>query len=396
MDLAYCMPSLIPPLETTTYSKELVVELTFLAKWRGIQYKLDNILPHSTTVGDIKRMLEEQTAVCPKRQKLIGLGKLGQLSSDDLFLSSLDLKIKCCSVSFTMTGTPEIEIIQLEENNQQSIHNNEILNDFDLSCSPSTMEWHKISTHVQKTEISFINLPRDGKKLLVLDLDHTLLDFTHKHHTHPHPHEMKRPHLDHFMTTVYEYYDIAIWSQTHWKWLELKLTELDMLTHPNYKICFVLDKSSMFRNAHSKYVKPLQIIWSKFPDRWSRRNTVHVDDVARNFYLNPQSGLLVRPFFKDGNNHRRSEAGEGIDRPGHHPSDTSSSSSSSSVTLQSQLQSVGGLGTGTGKVMVMDINREDNNDSELLELSRYLVRIATATTTMNDFTLISHESWRAI
>ncbi|CAN0486261.1 unnamed protein product, partial [Laminaria digitata] len=27
-------------------------------------------------------------------------------------------------------------------------------------------------------QLNFINLPRDGKSLLVLDLDHTLLDFT--------------------------------------------------------------------------------------------------------------------------------------------------------------------------------------------------------------------------
>lgn len=46
---------------------------------------------------------------------------------------------------------------------------------------------------------------------------------------------MKRPHMDSFLTAVYEYYDLAIWSQTSWRWLELKLTELGFLNNPNYR-----------------------------------------------------------------------------------------------------------------------------------------------------------------
>jgi hypothetical protein len=88
------------------------------------------------------------------------------------------------------------------------------------------------------------------------------------------------------------HYDFVIWSATSWKWLEIKLTELGMLTHPSYKICCVLDKSSMFRivsevnnedNEGSKSrkvdptqvkhsVKPLEILWNKFPDSWNPRS----------------------------------------------------------------------------------------------------------------------------
>lgn len=69
-----------------------------------------------------------------------------------------------------------------------------------------------------------------------------------------------------------------------------------MLTHPSYKICCVLDKSSMFRiisevnevssssdhgtthksrkieSSQIKHsVKPLEILWNKFPDSWNAR-----------------------------------------------------------------------------------------------------------------------------
>jgi len=39
-------------------------------------------------------------------------------------------------------------------------------------------------------------------------------------------------------------------------------------------------------------VKPLGVVWGKFP-QWSRTNTVMVDDLRRNFIMNPQNGLKV-------------------------------------------------------------------------------------------------------
>ena len=78
-----------------------------------------------------------------------------------------------------------------------------------------------------------------------------------------------------------------------------------MLTHPGYKFCFVLDKTSMFEIVStsrsgrkvSHHVKPLQIIWSKFP-HWGSHNTVHLDDLARNFALNLGNGLKCTPFHR--------------------------------------------------------------------------------------------------
>lgn len=45
------------------------------------------------------------------------------------------------------------------------------------------------------------------------------------------------------------------------------------------------------------HVKPLQIIWSKFP-RWGSHNTVHVDDLSRNFALNLNSGLKISGYYR--------------------------------------------------------------------------------------------------
>lgn len=89
-----------------------------------------------------------------------------------------------------------------------------------------------------------------------------------------------------------------------------------MLTHPGYKICFVLDKTSMFQivstNRSGKKVthsvKPLQIIWSKFP-HWNSTNTVHIDDLSRNFALNLGSGLKCTAYYRKKKKKRNANGG---------------------------------------------------------------------------------------
>lgn len=165
------------------------------------------------------------------------------------------------------------------------------------------------------TQVNIMNPPRVGKPLLVLDLDHTLLDFSSKALQRDSSTRelgqglaarMKRPYMDEFLTKCYQHYDMVVWSQTSWRWLETKLVELGMLTHPGYKFCFVLDKTSMFAIQSTKrggatvkhHVKPLQIIWSKFPDVWSSSNTAHVDDLQRNFALNQGSGIKCKAYYR--------------------------------------------------------------------------------------------------
>ena len=85
-----------------------------------------------------------------------------------------------------------------------------------------------------------INPPRttnnntQHKPLLVLDLDHTLLDFSSKtlrengasamdigSSDDAVANQLKRPYMDEFLTWTYKYYDLVVWSQTSWRWLEV-------------------------------------------------------------------------------------------------------------------------------------------------------------------------------
>ena len=51
--------------------------------------------------------------------------------------------------------------------------------------------------------------------------------------------DFMRPFLHQFLRTVAPYYDIVIWSQTSWRWLESKLLELGLVGEANeYPIVF--------------------------------------------------------------------------------------------------------------------------------------------------------------
>jgi len=161
----------------------------------------------------------------------------------------------------------------------------------------------KITEATKALNINLMSPLREGKKLLVLDIDYTILDTKPLLSGALPSVECARPRLHEFLEAVYPHYDICIWSQTSWIWLETKLVELGMVgADRNYKISFVLDKRpmfSVFSHAHGQqvrhHVKALKIIWNHFP-QFSAKNTIHVDDLSRNFALNPGEGLKISAF----------------------------------------------------------------------------------------------------
>jgi len=81
-------------------------------------------------------------------------------------------------------GTPEAEIF-VDPSDMDSLP--DVIDDFELEYNAGSDEWVRSvsnSTNLQKftdsTELWLMNDLREGKPLLVLDLDHTLLDFSSK------------------------------------------------------------------------------------------------------------------------------------------------------------------------------------------------------------------------
>lgn len=179
----------------------------------------------------------------------------------------------------------------------------EVINDLDIPEGVELPVAHreeylaKIDKRVREVKINILNEPRPGKKLLVLDIDYTLFD--HRS-VAEHPHQLMRPHLHEFLTSAYEDYDIVIWSATSMKWIEVKMRQLGVTTNPNYRITFMLDSLAMISVHTQEYgyldVKPLGVIWGKFPDVYTSKNTIMFDDIRRNFLMNPQNGLRIKAF----------------------------------------------------------------------------------------------------
>lgn len=329
------------PTESQCQQQRLQCIVTLIAKWGKEKIELSNLSP-TINIGKVKELLCEKTNVLPKRQKLIGLTTLSKTKiTDQVLLSELKPKGNSKALlsndnkevkhTFILMGTPEEKIfIDPDDNNNLP----DVVDDFDLDYNAGSQEWRahvatgqNLKKFTESTEVHLMNDPREGKPLMVLDLDHTLLDFSRKSIEQASTAErvaevngssnnfataqetitkMKRPFMDKFLAQAYQSYDLVVWSQTSWRWLETKLIELGMLTNAHYRFCFVLDKTSMFAiTSTSKSgrklkhaVKPLQIIWNKFPRHWGPHNTVHLDDLSRNFALNPGNGLKVTAFYR--------------------------------------------------------------------------------------------------
>jgi ubiquitin-like domain-containing CTD phosphatase 1 len=284
------------------------MRVTLIAKFGKERITLTG-LPPETTISQVKFLLQEKTRILPKRQKLIGLtAQRGGTKGvhDDLAIHELATKGSSSTQptdgtgsstviithQFLLMGTAE-EAIFVDPAARDDLP--DVVDDFELDFNAGSDLWlrhvangENLKKFTDHTDVFVMNAPRDGKPLLVLDLDHTLLDFSSRTLQRDvlgtAAAAIKRPHMDGFLTRCYVHYDLVVWSQTSWRWLETKLTELGMLTHPGYRFCFVLDKTSMFTVVSTKrdgtsvkhHVKPLQIIWSKFADRWGSHNTCHV------------------------------------------------------------------------------------------------------------------------
>ncbi|TBU65507.1 HAD IIID h [Dichomitus squalens] len=292
----------VDPAETD--QNETWIHLQFT--WSGKPFELD--IAESDRVFDLKAALMSLTDVPPERQKILGLVK-GKLPTDDERIGDLKL---FSGKKFTLVGTPQGHEIK-DPHDLEFLP--DVINDLDVdfSANPAAAAAYindqrnrrKVKEYTEKLQVNIINPLREGKRLLVLDIDYTILDTKPLTSGALPPQECARPGLHEFLEAVYPYYDICIWSQTSWIWLETKLVELGIVGGVrNYRIAFVtvLDKTSMFTvfsvkdgKPYKHSVKALEIIWKRFP-QYSARNTIHVDDLGRNFALNPKEGLKISAF----------------------------------------------------------------------------------------------------
>jgi len=269
---------------------------SLVIKWSGKEYPLNDVSVNST-VRELKDLIYTKTNVKPERQKILGLKLKGKPAGDEVKLSSLTIKP---GAKIMMMGTQE-ETLQEVISPSAEVTDNNVVDDFDIGEEEVAIQNRevyltKIQRRVDNYEIKELNPVREGKKLLVLDIDYTLFDHRSNAETGS---ELMRPYLHEFLTAVYPYYEIVIWSATGMKWIIAKMEELGCSNNINYKLWFMIDSGAMITLDTEKYgvmeTKPLGVIWGKYP-QFSPKNTIMFDDLRRNFLMNPSSGLRIRAF----------------------------------------------------------------------------------------------------
>ncbi|KAG7557029.1 HAD-superfamily hydrolase subfamily IIID [Arabidopsis suecica] len=282
------------PSATAALSPLTEEELTLTVKWNGKEYTVRICADDS--VAELKRRICLLTTVLPKRQKLL-YPKIGnKLSDDSLLLSSIPFKP---SLKMTMIGTIEDDIIVDQAESPEIVDDFELGKEEAVDIKDKEVNKQKLRRRIDQYKINLRSPCRKGKKLLVLDIDYTLFD--HRS-TAENPLQLMRPYLHEFLTAAYAEYDIMIWSATSMKWVELKMTELGVLNNPNYKITALLDHLAMITvQSDTRGIfdcKPLGLIWALLPEFYNPGNTIMFDDLRRNFVMNPQNGLTIKPFRK--------------------------------------------------------------------------------------------------
>ncbi|XP_067928631.1 ubiquitin-like domain-containing CTD phosphatase 1 [Watersipora subatra] len=303
-----------------------------LVKWSGNEYVVKDISVDAS-VQELKEKLFQQTGVKPERQKLLGLKCKGKPAADSNRISETNASKAGTKIMMMGTKEVDIETIKPPENLPEVVDDFDIGEEEEVAVENREEYLAKIERRVKEYKIEHINEPRVGKHLLVLDIDYTLFDHRSVAETGA---ELMRPYLHEFLCDAYADYDIVIWSATNMKWIKAKMRELGVETNPNYKITFYMCSLAMITVHTQQYgvveVKPLGVVWGKYP-HWSPKNTIMFDDIRRNFIMNPQSGLKIRPFKK------------------------------------------------------AHFNRD--TDREMVHLSQYLKDIAT----LDDFTILNHRKW---
>ncbi|KAK0549093.1 hypothetical protein OC846_004204 [Tilletia horrida] len=316
----------IPTLESTNEEADARF-FTFNIKYQKLN--LTCRLSELDEVSDLKAVLFSLTDVPPDRQKLFGLVK-GSLPPDQALLGSISFPLASIKnkkkneqgdqvVQIMLLGTP----LEATFKDPASVATfaadlSDNTEDIDFSSPATTKQLEiepakdpanlkKLNKVIQRfSNFDVINEPRPGKRLLVLDLDYTLADTKKLLDTNSFALDAARPGLHDFLAAVWPEYDIVIWSQTSWRWLEVKLVELQMLADSRFKISFVLDRTPMFHirsSARGKdkewrgpHCKPLELIWRRWPKIYGPHNTIHIDDLSRNFSMNPGNGLKIKAY----------------------------------------------------------------------------------------------------
>lgn len=242
-------------------------------------------------VEKLRFVLCELTGVPPRNQKLFGWK--AKTVDDTTLLTALGLGAETKKLS--LVGNADADIVAFDADAAAAAAA-QVADDEDVGLeevAPESREENvrKLALRVQSSPVVELHPAREGMRLLVLDVGGTVpgsdggkgpgltrtTDYTIFDHKSPVESvaTQTRPWLHEFLATAYAQFDIVIWSATSMKvcwrallrrpppdacacqWVELKCQQMGMLSHPDYRLRFLLDERPMFtiENVHRGRVR---------------------------------------------------------------------------------------------------------------------------------------------
>eukprot|EP01127_Copromyxa_protea_P007463 TRINITY_DN17364_c0_g1_i2.p1 TRINITY_DN17364_c0_g1~~TRINITY_DN17364_c0_g1_i2.p1 ORF type:complete len:201 (-),score=25.40 TRINITY_DN17364_c0_g1_i2:463-1029(-) len=161
---------------------------TVIIKWKTEEFCV--VLFSHQTLVHLKEQITQRTQVPGHRQKLMGIRYNAQLQDSDVLISALKLRK---NQKIMVTGSPDESMFEHKEDDSNVSNDLDVNDDAFVAVMHQAVYLEKVENRIKTYTPVVLNKPREGKKLLVLDVDFTFFD--HKS-TASSPLSLRRPYIE--------------------------------------------------------------------------------------------------------------------------------------------------------------------------------------------------------
>ena len=187
----------------------------------------------------------------------------------------------------------KIKVIEFEEINTFFIEN--ILKEDFLGCSVLASTYIKEKQNFTPALVPYIHLENRKKYTLIVDLDETLIHFTVNNNANEEGVLKLRPGVFTFLEKVGEFYEIILFTEASEAYTKLMMEAFSNNRNNKKYFDYILSRQHCII-VENDFVKDISRIGRPL------EKTVIIDNIAQNFKLQKQNGILIKPFLGEDQN----------------------------------------------------------------------------------------------